>query len=163
MSSLLKNLWSLSNSHFTIPNISFAPALSMDHLSVGQITYHNCFVGFDDSSCFVQNRRTGDVIGTGHCRRSAPRLYILDTLRLPSSTASSSHVLSAALASIASFAQWNHRLGYLCGSRLSTLINQVVQVIHPLSLVFNVRVVILENKYNFHIFLVPLILLDLLI
>jgi hypothetical protein len=35
---------------------------------------------------------------------------------------SPAHVLSATLASVASFAQWHHRLGHLCGSRLSTLI-----------------------------------------
>jgi hypothetical protein len=40
----------------------------MDLLSVGQITDHNCFVGFDDSSCLVQDRHTGDVIGTGRRR-----------------------------------------------------------------------------------------------
>jgi hypothetical protein len=75
---------SLCNSHFTIPNIFFVPELSMDLLSVGQITDQNCFVGFDDSYSFVQDRRTGVVIGTGHHRKSAPRLYILDTLRLHS-------------------------------------------------------------------------------
>jgi hypothetical protein len=79
--------------------------LSMDLLSVGQITDHNCFVGFDDSSCFVQDRRTWDVIGTGRHCKAAPRLYILNTLHLPSSTASSSHVLFAALTFAASFAQ----------------------------------------------------------
>jgi hypothetical protein len=44
---------SLCNSHFTVPKIFFVPELPMDLLSVGQITYHNYFVGFDDSSCFV--------------------------------------------------------------------------------------------------------------
>jgi len=77
---------------------------------------------FDDSSCFVQDLRTGEVIGTGRRRRAAPRLYILDTLRLPSSTASPARVLSAASAFAASVAQWHHRLGHLCGSRLSTLV-----------------------------------------
>jgi hypothetical protein len=91
-------------------------------LSVGQIIDYNCFVGFDDSSCFVQDRRTGDVFGTSRHRKAAPGLYILDTLRLPSSTTTLSHVLSAALASVASFAHWHHHLGHLCGSRLSTLI-----------------------------------------
>jgi len=113
---------SLCDPHFTVPNIFFVPELSMDLLSVGQITDHNCFVGFDDSSCFVQDLRTGEVIGTGRRRRAAPRLYILDTLRLPSSTASPARVLSAASAFAASFAQWHHRLGHLCGSRLSTLV-----------------------------------------
>jgi hypothetical protein len=113
---------SLCNSYFTVPNIFFVPELSMNLLSVGQITDHNCFVGFDDSSCFVQDRQTGVVIGTGCRRKSAPHLYILDTLRLPSSTPSSAHVLSTASVFTPSFAQWHHCLSHLCGSRLSTLI-----------------------------------------
>jgi hypothetical protein len=112
---------SLSDSNFTVPNIFFVPELSMNLLSVGQITDHNCFVGFDDSSCFVQDRHTGDVIGTGRRRKSSPRIYILDTLRLPSYHTSPPHVLAAS-GSTTTFAQWHHRLGHLCGSRLSTLI-----------------------------------------
>ena len=73
---------SLSSSKFSIPNVSFVPQLSMNLLSVGQVTDHNCFVGFDDTSCFIQDRRSGAVIGTGHRRRGSPSLYILDTLRL---------------------------------------------------------------------------------
>jgi hypothetical protein len=93
----------------------------MDLISVGQITDNNCFVGFDDSSCFVQDRKTGDVIGTGRRRKTSPRLYILDTLCLPSNHTTTSHVLAAS-GPTTSFARWHHRLGHLCGSRLSTLI-----------------------------------------
>ena len=57
---------SLSNSHFSVPHVSLVPQLSMNLLSVGQITDQNCFIGFDDSSCFIQDRRNGTVIGTGH-------------------------------------------------------------------------------------------------
>jgi hypothetical protein len=61
------------------------------------------------------------VIGTGR-RRGTTRLYILNNLRLPSSTSSSTTcVLSAASICVAFFAQWHHRLGHLYGSRLSTL------------------------------------------
>ncbi|XP_020400454.1 uncharacterized isoform X4 [Zea mays] len=67
------------------------------------------------------DRKTGDVIGTGHRRKSSPRLYILDTLRLLSSPTTTPHVLAAS-GPKTSFAQWHHRLGHLCGSRLSTLI-----------------------------------------
>jgi hypothetical protein len=112
---------SLSNSNFTVPNIFFVPELSMDLLSVGQITDHNCFVGFDDSSCFVQDRHTRDVIGTSCHRKSSPCLYILDTLHLPSYHTSTPHVLAASGPTI-SFDQWHHRLGHVCGSRMSTLI-----------------------------------------
>jgi hypothetical protein len=94
---------SLCTSNFSVPNVSFVPQLSMSLLSVGQIADQNCFVGFDDSSCFIQDRRTGAVIGTGHRRRG---------------------VSSAASSSTSSFAKWHHHLGHLCGSRLSTLINK---------------------------------------
>ena len=112
---------SLSTPHFSVPNVSFVPQLSMNLLSVGQITDQNCFIGFYDSSCFVQDRRTGVVIGTGHHHRRSPCLYVLDTLHLPQSSA---HVSSTASSSTSSFAKWHHRLGHLCGTRLSTLINK---------------------------------------
>jgi hypothetical protein len=121
---------SLSTSHFSVPDVSFVPKLSMKLLSVGQVTHHNCFVGFDDSSCFIQDRRTGTVLGTDHRRNGSPSLYVLDTLHLPSSSARVSSAAcpstssSAACSSTSSFAKWHHRLGHLCGSRLSTLVNK---------------------------------------
>jgi len=62
------------------------------------------------------------VIGTGHRRRGSSSLYVLDTLSLPASATSTAHVSSVASSS-APFALWHHRLGHLCGSRLSTLIS----------------------------------------
>ena len=106
---------------FVIPDVSLVPKLSVNLLSVGQIADHNCFIGFDDSSCFIQDRQSGIVIGTGHRRRGASSLYILDTLHLPSSAARMSSVASS---SPSSFTKWHHRLGHLCGSHLSTLIHQ---------------------------------------
>nr|ADB85406.1 putative retrotransposon protein [Phyllostachys edulis] len=55
----------LSTSHFAVSNVSLVPTLSINLISVGQLTNMNCFVGFDDSF-FVQDRRTRVVIGTGH-------------------------------------------------------------------------------------------------
>ena len=78
---------SLHSPYFYIPDVSCVPQLSMNLLSVGQIADMNCFVGFDDSSCFIQDRQSGSVIGTGHRRRDSSNLYVLDTLHLPSSTA----------------------------------------------------------------------------
>jgi hypothetical protein len=85
---------SVCNNRFSVPNVSFVPQLSMNLLSVGQISDQNCFVGFDDSSCFIQDCRSGEVIGTGHRRKGASSLYVLDTLRLPSSVPSTAHVSS---------------------------------------------------------------------
>jgi len=115
---------SLSNSYFSVPDVSFVPQLSMNLLSVGQLADHNCFVGFDDSSCFIQDRRTGTVLGTGHRRSGSPSLYVLDTLRLPHISAHVSSAVSSSSPSTSSFAKWHHRLGHLCGSRLSNLINK---------------------------------------
>jgi hypothetical protein len=112
---------SLYTTNFSVPDVSFVPQLSMDLLSVGQIANHNCFIGFDDPSDFIQDRQRGAVIGTGHCRRGVSNLYILDTLRLPSFVARVSSVSSSFLSS---FMKWHHRLGHLCGSCLSTLIHQ---------------------------------------
>jgi hypothetical protein len=96
----------------------------MNLLSVGQVNDQNYFVGFDDSSYFVQDHHSGKVIGTGHRRKGASSLYVLDTLRLPSSVVSMTHVSSAASSSASSFTKWHHRLGHLCGSRLSSMINK---------------------------------------
>ena len=96
----------------------------MNLLSVGQLADHNCFVGFDDSSCFIHDRRTGTVLGTGHRRSGSPSLYVLDTLRLPHISAHVSSAASSSSPSTSSFAKWHHRLGHLCGSRLSNLINK---------------------------------------
>ena len=61
------------------------------------------------------------MIGAGHHHIGSPCLYVLNTLCLPQSSA---HVSSAASLSTSSFTKWHHRLGHLCGSRLSTLINK---------------------------------------
>ena len=80
---------SLCTSKFTVPDISFVPQLSMNLMSVGQITDMNYFVGFDASSCYVQDRRSKRIIGTGHRRRGSTSLYILNNLHLPSASTAS--------------------------------------------------------------------------
>jgi hypothetical protein len=44
---------SFSSPYFYGPDISLVPQLSMNLLSVGQIADMNCFIGFDDLSCFI--------------------------------------------------------------------------------------------------------------
>lgn len=67
----------------------------------------------------IQDRSTGLLVGDSQC------LWELDWLRLPSA-ASTSLVGSVAssTSSTSSFAQWHHRLGHLCGLRLSTLVRR---------------------------------------
>ena len=125
---------SLCTSKFSVPAISFAPELSMNLMSVGQLADMNYFVGFDDSFCYVQDRQSKRVIGTGHRRRGSTSLYILDTLHLPSASTTSAFRMAASTSrstSPFSFAQWHHRLGHLCGSRLSTLVRKVFWVMFP--------------------------------
>jgi hypothetical protein len=70
----------------------------MNLISVGKLADLNCVIGFDDTSCFIQDRRTQDLLGTGRRHRDLSGLYILDHLRLPSlaSPSYSSTALSSA-------------------------------------------------------------------
>jgi hypothetical protein len=73
---------SLCTSKFSIPHISFVPELSMSLLSVGQITDMDNFVGFNKTSCYVQDLQSKRIIGTGHRLSGSTPLYELDTLHL---------------------------------------------------------------------------------
>ena len=98
----------------------------MQLISAGQLTDHGCRVIFDSDTCCVQDLSTGLLVGTGPRRRDSPYLWELDWLRLPSA-ASAGLVSSASPAAVSSsFAQWHHRLGHLCGSRLSALVHRGV-------------------------------------
>ena len=109
---------------------------------------------------FIQDRQSGIVIRTSHRCRDNSSLYILDILRLSSSAARVSFVSSS---SPSSFTKWHHRLGHLCGSRLSTLIHQGYLGHTSVSPTFILRVVSLENRFCFPILLVSLTLLNPLI
>ena len=116
----------LSNSTFHAHAVSHVPKLTMQLISAGQLTDHGCRVIFDSDSCCVQDRRTGTLVGTGPRRHDSQRLWELDWLRLPSAAPVSllASTSAAAAASTASFAQWHHRLGHLCGSRMSSLLRR---------------------------------------
>ena len=93
-------------------------------MSTGYLTDHDCHVILDYDFYYVQDCRTGHLVGTGPHRRDSQRLWELDWLRLPSA-ASANQVGSAfAASSTSSYAQWHHRLGHLCGSRLSSLLRR---------------------------------------
>lgn len=74
----------------------------------------------------------GPLVGTGHQLRDPPRLWDLDWLLLPSASTrcQSSSTIDAtafvAATSVFFFAQWHHRLGHMCGSRLSSLVRSGV-------------------------------------
>jgi hypothetical protein len=88
----------------------------MQLMSVGQIIDHDCRVILTPDVCYIQDRRTGHLVGTGpHCRDSQ-RLLELDLLHLPSTASSSPVSSSCAASSMSSFAQWHHCLGHLSDS-----------------------------------------------
>ena len=83
----------LTTSAFSVHDVSYVPRLSMNLMSVSQLTDFDCHVVFDRSSCCVQDR-SGAVIGVG---RRYSGVYILESLRLPSTVASALHCYGAIL------------------------------------------------------------------
>ena len=75
-------------------------------------------------SCFVEDRHTKVLVGAGPRHRDSPGLWELEWLRVPSTAPAptGSHALVASAS--ASFQQWHHRLGHICGSRLSSLVRR---------------------------------------
>jgi hypothetical protein len=73
----------------------------------------------------VQDRHTQHLVGAGPQCRDSLGLWDLYWLCLPSADTSTT-IRSYALATSAStsFQQWHHRLGHLCGSRLSSLVHR---------------------------------------
>jgi hypothetical protein len=63
-----------SFSEFSVPNISFVPELSMSFMSVGQIADMDYFVGFEKTSCYVQDLQIKRIIGTSRRRRGSTSL-----------------------------------------------------------------------------------------
>ena len=78
-------------------------------------------VDFDSVS--VLDRHTGALLGAGPRHRDSQGLSKHDWPHLPSAATAASLSPSVAL-STSSFQQWHHRLGHLCGSRLSFLVRR---------------------------------------
>jgi hypothetical protein len=50
----------------------------MQLMSVGQITDHDCRVILDPDFCYIQDHRTGHLVGTVPQRRDSQHLWELD-------------------------------------------------------------------------------------
>jgi hypothetical protein len=61
---------------FHIPVVSFVPILTTQLMFAGLITDHDCRVVLDLDFWYVQDRRTGHLVGTGH--RDFKHLWDLD-------------------------------------------------------------------------------------
>jgi hypothetical protein len=74
---------------FNVPDVSLVPDLTMQLMSAGQITDHDYRVILDSDFCYIQDHRTGHLVGTGPRRRDSQRLWELDWLCLPSAAPAS--------------------------------------------------------------------------
>jgi hypothetical protein len=68
----------LSFDSFHVPDVSLVPDLTMQLMSAGQIADHDCRVILDPDVCYIQDRHTGHLVGTGPRRRDSQRLWELD-------------------------------------------------------------------------------------
>jgi hypothetical protein len=96
----------------------------MQLMSAGQITDHDCRVILDPDFFYIQDRRMGHLVGIGPRRRDSQRLWELDWLCLSSIAPANLASSTVAASSTSSFSQWHHRLGHICGSRLSAFLHQ---------------------------------------
>jgi hypothetical protein len=68
----------LCSDSFYVPDVSLIPNLTMQLMSAGQITNHDCRVILDPDFCYIQHHRMGHLVGTGPRRRDSQRLWELD-------------------------------------------------------------------------------------
>jgi hypothetical protein len=113
----------LCSNSFHVPDVSLVPDLTMQLMSVGQITNHDCRVILDPNFCYIEDRRTSHLVGTGPWRRDSQRLWKLDWLYLPSVALASFVSPAVATSSTSSFYQWHHCLGHICRSQLFALLH----------------------------------------
>jgi hypothetical protein len=93
----------LSSDSFHVPDVSFVPNLTVQLMSIGQLTDHECRVILDPKFCYFQDRRMGHLVCTGPRRYDSQRLWEHDWLCLPSNVPAGL-VGSASVASTSSFA-----------------------------------------------------------
>jgi hypothetical protein len=64
----------LYSDSFHIPDVSLIPDLTIQLMSTGQITDHECRVILDPDFCYIRDHRTGQLVGTGPWRHDSQRL-----------------------------------------------------------------------------------------
>jgi hypothetical protein len=68
----------LCSDSFHVPDVSLVPDLTMHLMSAGQIIDHDCCVILDPDFCYIQDRRTGHLVGTDPRCHDSQRLWELD-------------------------------------------------------------------------------------
>jgi hypothetical protein len=87
----------LYSNSFHGPDVSLVPNLTMQLMSVGQITDHDCHVILDPDFCYIQDRRTGHLVRTGPRHCDSQHLWEVDWLCLSSVAPTSFAVLLSLL------------------------------------------------------------------
>jgi hypothetical protein len=64
----------LSSDSFHVSDVCLVPDLTMQLMSTGQIAGHDCCVILDPNVCYIQDRRTSHLVGTGPRCRDSQRL-----------------------------------------------------------------------------------------
>jgi hypothetical protein len=95
----------LCSDSFHVLDVSLVSDLTMQVMSVGQITDHNCRVILDPDFCHIQDRCTDHLVGTDPWCRDSQHLWELDWLRVPSTTTASLASPAIAASSMSSFSQ----------------------------------------------------------
>jgi hypothetical protein len=96
----------------------------MNLFSASQLTNSGYRVILDADSCVVQDRHTQVLVGAGPHHRDSSGLWELDWLCVPSAATSPASSPTVVVSVTGSFQQWHHRLGHLCGPRLSSLVHR---------------------------------------
>lgn len=105
----------ISISNLSFLNVYYIPKLILNLTSVGQLCDSSCSVLFSSTNCYVQDPKSGRLIGTG-CRLGG--LYILDELKVPNVVASTVDLSSFHLNSASSsFYLWHSRLRHVSSSK----------------------------------------------
>jgi hypothetical protein len=89
-----------------------------------QITDHDCRVILDPDICYIQDCRTGHLVGTGPRCRDSQHLCELDWLCLSFAAPASLAIPAITASSTLLFYQWHYCLGHICGSQLSALLRR---------------------------------------
>jgi hypothetical protein len=74
----------LCSDSFYVPDVSLVPDLTMQFMSAGQITNHDCHAILDHDFCYIQDHHTSHLVGTGPWCHDSHHLWGLDWLCLPS-------------------------------------------------------------------------------
>ncbi|KAL6527326.1 hypothetical protein OROGR_016416 [Orobanche gracilis] len=122
----LVGVGNVTTENISLSNVYCIPKLTMNLASVGQLCDSGNSCHIFPTTCYVQDLKSKEVIGTGH--REEGGLYILNRLRRPTNMAaygvnlSNFHLNSSS----SKFVLWHSRLGHISGSRLKFMVSNGV-------------------------------------